>query len=191
VLYRLLVLLGRPFIWLAFRPRVSGREHLPQGGFVLAANHLSGWDSVALAYAVPRRTIRNMAKRQLFVRPLVGPLVRSLGGFPATGGVDTAVLLARGGDVISIFPEGARRRGDRELRPRTGAARVALGAGVPLVPAAIRDTERWRRLGRWQVELGEPVDVDNLPGDQDEAAARGDTAPVGAHTRTPQRVASG
>jgi 1-acyl-sn-glycerol-3-phosphate acyltransferase len=67
VLYRLLVLLGRPFVWAIFRPRVSGRERIPAGGFVLAPNDLSGWDSVALAYAIPRRRIRSTAKRQLFL----------------------------------------------------------------------------------------------------------------------------
>lgn len=171
MLYRLLVATGRPFLWIAFRPRVSGREHVPQGGFVLAANHLSGWDSVALAMALPRRTIRNMAKRQLFARPVLGPVVRSLGAFPASGGVDTAVRLAREGDVISIFPEGARRRDNRAHRPRTGAARVALEADVPLVPASIRGTDGWRRLGRWEIAIGEPVMLDDLrPGEGSDAA---------------------
>jgi 1-acyl-sn-glycerol-3-phosphate acyltransferase len=158
----MLVVVGRPFLWMAFRPRVTGREHVPRGGFVLAANHLSGWDSVALAMAIPHRTIRNMAKRQLFARPLLGPLVRGLGGFPATGGVEIAVDLARRGDVIAIFPEGARVRSDRVHRPRTGAARVALQADVPLVPAAIRGTDRWRRLGRWEIAIGEPVRLGDI-----------------------------
>jgi len=168
----MLVLLGRPFIWAVFRPRVSGRDHVPVGGCVLAANHLSGWDSVALGVALPHRTIRNMAKGQLFARPLLGPLVRSLGGFPATGGVDVAVRLARDGDVIAIFPEGARRRGDRVHRPRTGAARVALAADVSLVPAAIRGTDRWRRFGRWEIALGDPVDLEDLRGTDPGDAAR-------------------
>lgn len=172
MLYRVLVVVCRPFLWIVFRPRISGHEHLPQGGFVLAANHLSGWDSVALAMALPHRTIRNMAKRQLFARPLLGPLVRSLGGFPASGGVDTAVELARDGEVISIFPEGARMRSDRVHKPRTGAARVALEADVPLVPAAIRGTDRWRRLGRWEIEIGEAVDLDDLRDEDHDAAAR-------------------
>jgi 1-acyl-sn-glycerol-3-phosphate acyltransferase len=76
--------------------------------------------------------------------------------------VDVAVDLARSGDVIAIFPEGARLRSDRVHRPRTGAARVALEANVPLVPASIRGTDGWRRFRRWEIAFGEPVRLDDL-----------------------------
>ena len=86
------------------------------------------------------------------------------------GGVSAAVELARAGSAVVIYPEGARRRG-RERRPRTGAARTALAAGVPLVPAAIRGTEGWRQRRRWQVTFGAPVDLHDLAGlDENEAA---------------------
>jgi 1-acyl-sn-glycerol-3-phosphate acyltransferase len=178
MLYRVLVLIGWPVAWALFRPRIEGRDRLPASGFVVAPNHLSGFDAVAVAFALPGRRVSNMAKVQLFARPLLGPLVRSLGAFPArsaegrTGGVEAAIDLARRGNVIAIFPEGARRRSDRVHRPRTGAARVALEAGVPLVPAALRGTDRWRRLGRWQVVFGEPVETADLHTLSTEDAAR-------------------
>jgi 1-acyl-sn-glycerol-3-phosphate acyltransferase len=85
-----LAAVGKPLARLAFRPRVRGREHLAAGGFVLGANHLSGFDSLALVFALYPRAFRSMAKVQLFERPLLGRLVRSLGAFPARGGTNRA-----------------------------------------------------------------------------------------------------
>ena len=180
LLYRLLVTLGRPLVWLVFRPSVQGREHVRvQGGLVICPTHLSGFDAAAVAIAMAPRAGRNMGKNELFRRPLLGPFVRSLGAFPARdgdglpGGVSAAVELARGGSAVVIYPEGARRRG-RERRPRTGAARAALAAGVPLVPAAIRGTDGWRERRKWQVTFGAPVDLHDLAGlDENEAAREG------------------
>jgi 1-acyl-sn-glycerol-3-phosphate acyltransferase len=178
-LYRLAAFLNRPLVRLLFRPRVTGTEHLPRkGGYVLAANHLSGWDIWAVAYRLYPRTVGNMGKNQLFRRRFLGPLVRSLGAFPArdeeglAGGLRAAVALAQAGDVVVIFPTGARRRLDKEHRLRTGAARSALEAGVPLVPAAVCGTDRWRRLAGWQVAYGPPVRLDDLAGEEPVRAAR-------------------
>ena len=178
-LYRLAAFLNRPFVRVLFRPRVTGMEHVPPtGGYVLAANHLSGFDIWAIAYPLYSRNIKNMAKNQLFRCRFLGPLVAGLGGFPARdeeampGGVRAAVELARAGNVVAIFPTGARRRLDKEHRPRTGAARSALEAGVPLVPAAVRGTDGWRRLTRWQIAYGPPVPLDDLRGEEPVRAAR-------------------
>jgi 1-acyl-sn-glycerol-3-phosphate acyltransferase len=177
LLYRLLVAVWWPLARIAFRPRVRGRENLRvKSGLVICPTHLSGFDALAVAYAMAPRPGRNMAKNQLFRRPLLGPFVRSVGAFPARdgdgmpGGVAAAATLAARGNAVVIYPEGARRRG-RERRPHTGAARVALTAGVPLVPAAIRGTDGWRERRRWEIAFGEPVDVGDLNGpDPDEVA---------------------
>jgi 1-acyl-sn-glycerol-3-phosphate acyltransferase len=177
LLYRLVIVLWRPVAWIVFRPCVRGRENVAaKGGLVVCPNHLSGLDAFAVAYALAPRAVRNMGKNQLFRRPLLGRAVRSLGAFPArpgdgvAGGVAAASALAAGGAAVVIFPEGARRRG-RSSRPRTGAARTALVADVPLVPAAVRGTDGWRRRLRWQIAFGTPVALDDLAGrDLNEAA---------------------
>ena len=83
------------------------------------------------------------------------------------GAVQTAVELARSGYAVGIFPEGTRRskglRKKLQARPHSGPARVALAAGVPLVPAAVVGTERLTALRRWQIAFGEPVSLDDLP----------------------------
>ena len=176
MLYRVGVALLRLPISIAFRPTVRGLEHLPrQGGSVIAANHLSGFDTLALACPLAPRRLHFMAKNQLFARRFLGPLMRGLGAFPAhgdgpSGGVAAAAQLAREGRVVVIFPTGARRRPDRIHRARSGAAHVALSSGVPLIPAAISGTEGWRRLQRWHLALGPAVRIDDL-GEQADTAA--------------------
>jgi 1-acyl-sn-glycerol-3-phosphate acyltransferase len=171
-LYRLVVFLAAPVVRTIFRPSVTGLEHVPRsGGFVLCANQTSNLDGFALAYSLLPRQPYWMGKAELFT-PLTRPLLARLGIFPVRRGmgdwaaIDTAIELARAGEIVGIFPEGTRRRkGVRKrqaARPRSGAARVALGAGVPLVPAAIRGTERVTALRRWRVTFGPPITIDDL-----------------------------
>ena len=140
--------LSYPVLRILYRYRARGIENVPvSGGFVLAANHLSNFDPWALGMAFfPRRYLRFMAKAELFWFPL-GPFIAACGAFPVRRGendqeaFETAVSLCREGHVVVMFPEGTRRekglRKRHEARWRTGAARIALEAGVPLVPAGI------------------------------------------------------
>jgi 1-acyl-sn-glycerol-3-phosphate acyltransferase len=177
--YRAFAAINIPLLRILFRPRVYGGDHLPSsGGCVIAPNHLSGFDMWAVGYALHPRAVRNMAKNQLFRRRFVGPFVRGLGAFPAhaeggsPGGFEAGSALAGSGDVVAIFPTGARRRPGREHRPRTGAARVALEARVPLVPMAVRGTDGWRRLERWRIAFGPPVRLDDLYAEDPARGAR-------------------
>jgi 1-acyl-sn-glycerol-3-phosphate acyltransferase len=168
---------------LLFRLRVKGKEHLPrEGGYVLSANHLSNLDPWPLGIPLfPRRQVRFMAKEELFRSPL-WPVLKFGGAFKVRRGkgdeeaIETAVRLAREGEVVAIFPEGTRREKGLvkkfEARPHTGAARVALVAGVPLVPAAIAGTNRLTRLGPLRVAYGEAVELDDLRGVELREAAR-------------------
>jgi len=119
----------------------------------------------------PRRQLRFMAKVELFRSPL-WPILRFGGAFQVRRGegdtqaIETAVQLAKEGEVVAIFPEGTRRTKGlvkkHQARPHTGAARVALEAGVPLIPAAISGTDRITRLGPLHVTYGPPVELDDL-----------------------------
>jgi 1-acyl-sn-glycerol-3-phosphate acyltransferase len=162
--------LSLPVVRLLFRLQATGLEHLPaEGGFVLAANHTSNFDPWPLGLPLfPRRWLRFMAKSELYWWPL-GRLLDAAGAFPVERGrgdveaIAKAVELVRSGEVVVMFPEGTRqRKGLRkrwEARPHTGAARIAQRAGAPLVPAAIKGTERLARLGPLRVAYGPPVEV--------------------------------
>ncbi len=173
--YLVIGALSWPLLRIVYSLRATGLEHLPrEGGYVLCANHTSSFDPWPLGIPLfPRRFLRFMAKSELFWPPL-GWLIRGGGGFKVRRGerdveaIRTAEQLAREGHVVVMFPEGTRRRkGLRKkhvARAHTGAARIALAAGVPLVPAAIAGTDRLLRLARLRVAYGPPVDVDDLRG---------------------------
>ena len=172
-----------PFLYGLFRLRAEGLENLPShGGFVLAANHTSNFDPWPLGMPLwPRRFLRFMAKSELYWWPL-GALITASGGFPVRRGegdlaaIRTAIELIHAGGVVVMFPEGTRRtkglRKKHEARAHTGAARIALEAGVPLVPAAILGTDRLVRLGPLRVRYGRPLAVDDLGEREPALAAR-------------------
>jgi 1-acyl-sn-glycerol-3-phosphate acyltransferase len=168
-----------------FRPlvcklRVEGQEHVPMtSGAVVACNHTVGADFAFLAYCSPRE-LKYMTKAEAFTwNPLLSWLLRSGGAFPVRRGqsdqaaIDTAVDLARAGSLIAMFPEGTRSRSQTLMRARSGAARIALAAGVPIVPTvvigapAVMKRRTWRRP-EVTVRFGLPVVWSN--GDDMDAA---------------------
>jgi 1-acyl-sn-glycerol-3-phosphate acyltransferase len=170
--YRFAVYVSRPIVRQVYRTRVRGLENVPaSGGCVVAANHISNLDPFPLGIAIWPRQLHFMAKQELW-KPGLATLLRSAGAFPVRrgeGDVDafrTAVRLCKSGRAIAMFPEGTRRR--KGLRKRrqpsvhVGTARIALAAGVPLIPTAVAGTDRLLRLGPVQVSFGPPVLVDDL-----------------------------
>lgn len=178
-MYIAVATLSWPLLYGVFRLRARGREHLPTGGCVLAANHSSNFDPWPLGLPLfPRRYLRFMAKSELFWTPFK-QFATAAGAFPVRRGerdtvaLETATQLCRDGHIVVMFPEGTRRKkGMRkryEARPHTGAARIALDAGVPLVPAGIVGTDRLGRLARLRVAYGPPIPLDDLAGREDAA----------------------
>jgi 1-acyl-sn-glycerol-3-phosphate acyltransferase len=162
-----------PVVRFLYRLRATGTEHVPAtGGCVLAANHNSNFDPWPLGLPLfPRRYLRFMAKAELF-NPVLRPFVQAGGAFPVRRGeadaeaIETAIELCRAGEIVVMFPEGTRRkkglRKRYEARARTGTARIALEADVPLVPAAIAGTDRLARLAPLRVAYGPPIPLDDL-----------------------------
>lgn len=175
LLYRMIARASSPLVYGLFRLRTEGRENLPSGGFVLASNHLSNFDPWPLGLAVYPRPLRFMAKAELY-KPVLKAMLEACGAFPVKrgerdpGSYRTAVRLAIEGEAVAMFPEGTRRtKGARKkwvAHPHPGAARIALAAGVPLVPAAVTGGDRLARLGPLRVRIGPPIataDLDGLP----------------------------
>jgi 1-acyl-sn-glycerol-3-phosphate acyltransferase len=180
--YLLAAAISWPFVKVGFRLRARGTDNLPQGGFVLAANHTSNFDPWPLGIPLfPRRQLRFMAKSELF-NPIMKPFLVGGGAFPVRRGeadvdsIQRAVELVEDGQIVVMFPEGTRRkkglRKKYEARAHTGTARIALAANVPLVPAAIKGTDRLTRLGPLRVAYGPPIALDDLRGREIAPAAR-------------------
>jgi 1-acyl-sn-glycerol-3-phosphate acyltransferase len=158
-----------------WRMKVLGSEHLPrEGGFVIACNHLSLFDPYVVAYPFfPRRPLRYMAKAELYRGPL-RPLLYAAGAFPVrrgegdVGAFKTAVELAKSGEVVVVFAFGMREkiaaRKKVDLYARGGAARIALAAKVPLVPAGIAGSDRLPLPTRLRLAFGATDLLDGLAG---------------------------
>jgi 1-acyl-sn-glycerol-3-phosphate acyltransferase len=145
---------------LGWRPRVEGLEHVPAtGGAILAGNHLSVADELFLGAVVPRH-IAFWAKAEYFTGTgFRGWLTRSVvsglgairvergGGRAALSAFDGAVPVLRTGDLVAVYPEGTRSPDGRLYRGRTGVARLALGADVPVIPVGVLGTEKVQPIG--------------------------------------------
>ncbi|MDQ3627641.1 MAG: 1-acyl-sn-glycerol-3-phosphate acyltransferase [Actinomycetota bacterium] len=182
---RLIVRLLRPWCMLLTKRDWRGAEHFPDGGFVLAANHVSHTDPLLLSHYLVDHGVppRFLAKASVFEVPLGGRLVAASGQIPvyrdtadAGSALSAAVDSIAAGVVVVIYPEGTLTR-DPHLWPmagRTGAARVALMTGCPVVPVAqwgphelLRPyTRRLRLFPRRTIHVhaGPPVDLEDLRG---------------------------
>ncbi|GGL44210.1 1-acyl-sn-glycerol-3-phosphate acyltransferase [Phycicoccus endophyticus] len=175
--YRVSHLVVAPFARLLWRPTVTGSEHVPRtGGVILASNHLSFVDSVAIPIVAPR-PVSFLAKSDYFTGS--GPLGAVRRGFfemieaipvdrhssrAAQESLDAALAVLRAGRAFGIYPEGTRSRDGRLYKGRTGVAWLALTAGVPVVPVGLVGTDavqpvgaRFPRPARVRVTFGPPV----------------------------------
>jgi 1-acyl-sn-glycerol-3-phosphate acyltransferase len=154
-------------VW--FRLEVRGREHLPEGPFVLAPVHRSNIDFLLAACVTPRR-MRYMGKHTIWRYPTLGRFFTALGAFPVHRGSADREALRRceaslsGGEPLVMFPEGTRRSGPVVEELFDGTAFVAARAGVPIVPMGIGGSEaamprgaKWIRPAKIVVILGEPL----------------------------------
>ncbi len=121
----------------------KGIENIPkEGAFLLCSNHRSNMDPVLLA-AGCRRQLTFMAKDELFHVFLLGKLIKALGAFPIKRGKgDAAAVMAtlkilKRGEPTLIFPEGTRMKNGERKTVNSGIVRLAVQAGVPIVPAYV------------------------------------------------------
>jgi 1-acyl-sn-glycerol-3-phosphate acyltransferase len=138
--------------------RVRGAQHVPaRGGGVVATNHVGYLDFVFAGYGVREqggRRLRFVAKREVFDHPVGGPLMRSMGHIRVDRGGDTSTAMREvaaalaDGDLVGMFPEGTISRSFVPLSGRPGAARMAMDAGVPLIPGAVWGSQRISTKGR-------------------------------------------
>ena len=175
--------------------RQTGRrraaQRLPPAGIIVISNHTSYADGVLLALACRRlgRSLRLLAKSSVFTAPVIGRIARRLGFIPVTRGgpdaaraLDAAAAALAAGEAVGLYPEGRITR-DPAMWPersKTGAVRLALRTGAPIVPVAmvgahevVGRRRNLRRLvrnlvlrPRVAVEVGEPIDVGSLVGRQ-------------------------
>ncbi|WP_031510353.1 lysophospholipid acyltransferase family protein [Streptomyces megasporus] len=154
---------------------IEGTEHIPRrGGAVLASNHIGYLDFVfaGLAARPAKRLVRFMAKESVFRHKVSGPLMRAMKHIPVDRSQGEhayrhALNSLRSGEIVGIFPEATISQSFTLKKFKTGAARMAQEAGVPLLPVALWGTQRlWtkghkRDFGRNHfpitIRVGEPI----------------------------------
>jgi 1-acyl-sn-glycerol-3-phosphate acyltransferase len=168
------VLLG-PIPRLMYRPKAEGLENIPEEGpAIIAANHQSFLDDFLLPLVVPRRKVVFLAKADYFDKWYLRWFFKGANVIPvrresksaAQAALDTGVDALRAGQLVGIFPEGTRSPDGRLYRGKTGVARMALEAQVPIIPVAIHGTfealpydRKMPKRGRVVVRFGKPLDL--------------------------------
>jgi len=168
-------------IW---RPWVVGRRNIPaSGAVILASNHLSFVDSVFLPLMIDRpvsflaksdyftgRGLKGWSTRMFFKMTGMIPIDRS-GGKASEASLNTGLQVLGRGDLLGIYPEGTRSPDGKLYRGRTGLARMALEAHVPVVPVVMVDTDTMLptgthipRIVRVGIVIGEPLDFSRFAG---------------------------
>lgn len=173
-----------PVVKAIFRPWIVGRSNVPKhGAAILASNHLSVSDSVFLPLLIDR-PMSFLAKSDYFTgHGLKGwatkyfmkatgqiPIDRS-GGKASEASLNTGLQVLGRGDVLGIYPEGTRSPDGKLYRGRTGIARMALEARVPVIPVVMVDTDTAMPIGRTVprivrvgIVIGEPLDFSRYEG---------------------------
>jgi 1-acyl-sn-glycerol-3-phosphate acyltransferase len=177
MLYAILkfIILG-PLLRLVYRPRARGLENIPRtGGFILAANHLSFVDSLFMPLLCPRPVVFlgksdyfDSWRTRWFMKAVDVIPVRREGGSAGEAAILAGIRALKEGKVVGIYPEGTRSPDGRLYRGKTGVARMALEAQVPVIPVSIRGTEDVMPLdakvprlsGKVRVEFGKPLAFD-------------------------------
>jgi 1-acyl-sn-glycerol-3-phosphate acyltransferase len=157
---------------LGFRFDLRGLDNVPAtGGAVLAANHVSYFDFMFVGYAAlrqRRRYVRFMAKQAVFDHRVGGPLMRGMRHIPVdraagAGAYRHAVEALRAGELVGVFPESTISRSYVPRPLKSGAARMAIEAGVPLIPVVTWGAHRVWTTGRrpiWKRRVAVSVWVD-------------------------------
>ncbi|GAA1052742.1 MULTISPECIES: lysophospholipid acyltransferase family protein [Dietzia] len=172
------VIIG-PFLRLTSRPVITGRENFPtSGAAVLVGNHESVADWLFTPLLLPRRVtflaksdyftgtgIRGMLSRWFFAGTGQYPIDRT-DADAAQAALNAGLEVLSSGQILCVYPEGTRSPDGRLYRGKTGPARLALRAGVPIVPVGvigtgeyIRKVNRPHRRTRVRVMIGEPLDL--------------------------------
>ena len=151
--FGLVAMVLAPILRLMFNIKTSGKENLPQGGYILVGNHLSYLDPFSFAYSVylhMKRVPHYLAKESIFRIPIIGKILPKVGQIPVYRGgksneepLRAAKEYLKAGQVVVVFPEGTLTRDPDQwpMRGKAGAIRLAVELGLPIVPC-----------GQWGVE---------------------------------------
>lgn len=179
-MYKLVVIIVRFIVKIIWGLEVEGAENIPnQGGAVVAGNHTTWFDPIAIAIAI-ERPVHFMGKAELFKIPILRWILLKLYVFPVQRGladrdaIREAQERVSSGELLGIFPEGTRNKTAEGLLPlQGGAALIAIKTGVPVVPVIITGVNPKRFRKPIKVAIGQPIDLEGPRRANKQEVARG------------------
>ena len=166
--YKIAYVLMNVVFRLVFRPRIRGRENIPEGAALVCANHTASSDPIFLALGMTiHHQVHFMAKAELLRNPFKRLILRGLGAFAVHRGesdmkaIRTAFTLLKQGKKVGMFPEGTRVQGDDMAQAKTGAAMLAARSGAPFLPVSITPGGRKHLFSRIDIVIGQPYGLED------------------------------
>ncbi len=174
LLYKLVAFTIRSILSINGGVVVKGKENIPpEGGVLIAANHISYLDPPLVGSVTPRR-VTFMARKGLFDIPVIGWMIKSA-AFPVDrertrpSTIKETVRRLKGGEIIVIFPEGRRSDTGELMEAKRGVGMIVSLSRVPVVPALIVGSDRalpvdakWLKRARIMVEFGKPIEYTSI-----------------------------
>ena len=154
----------KPFFWLFYRLKVTGREYVPDdGAYILASNHRSAADPFLLAIGL-KRQVYFMAKAELFENKFLSWFLRKLGAFPvergtsaSKGAIQHFEKVVEDGNLMGIFIEGTRSKTGDFLPPKNGCSLIAYDTKTPVIPVCLT------KIGsRVYIRYGKPLSLTDM-----------------------------
>ena len=160
-LYKLCRGISKILFKILYRVEVKGSIDLPEDkGYMICSNHIHAFDPVFIA-CFTKRQISFMGKKELFEKPILGKLLKSVGAFPVDrekgdmGALKTAIEILSSNNVMAMFPEGTRSKTGEMGEFKRGAALIASRADVPIVPVKIEGN--YKVFSKMILKIGEPL----------------------------------
>ncbi len=175
---KIIYILSRTFftalLKICFGFEVKGRENIPsRGPYIIASNHISYGDPVAIGVAFDKANIIFVAKKELFEIPVAGMWFKAIGCIPiarkstSTTALKKSLEVLRKGGILCVFPEGRRSRNGLLQKAERGISLLAYKAKVPVIPVYVQGTDKvlpfragfLRGYNKVSVKIGEPFDI--------------------------------
>lgn len=162
ILLYIVKITGTPFFAPFFKLKIAGRKNMGfSGPAIVIHNHIGHWDAVVLDYALFDKTLHFMTADRVFeINPFISWFMKRMGCFPIGGSgnaFERSLEILSQGKILYISPEGRIVKDAQPGRFRTGAARIALESGAPVIPCYLHNRPGLFR--RTRIAVGEPVDL--------------------------------
>ncbi len=161
MLYNIIRTIVKIIVVIIFRVNIKGKHNIPlNSACILCFNHTSYWDPPVVGVFIPGKPAF-MAKDTLFKVPVLGSALKILNAFPVKrgvgdlGAIKMSLKILADGNILAMYPEGSRSKGNKSIRPKPGIAYIATKAEVPVVPVGI--SGKYRPFSKVYINIGKPI----------------------------------